>query len=529
LRRNDMPTATNKGSKKDFVPSVDVRWCPGCGDYAILNTLQNTFASMGIPREKFVIVSGIGCSSRFPYYMNTYGFHTVHGRAPSVATGIKVANPDLSVWIITGDGDGLSIGGNHLLHILRRNIDVNVLLFNNEVYGLTKGQYSPTSKQGTVSKTSPMGSLESPINPLRFALSAEASFVARTMDKNPKHMAEVFKAAANHKGTSFIEILQNCVIFNNNVHDPVYGRNVRDETLLILNEGKPLIFGSKGKKGVSITGFRPSIVTVGEQGITEKDIHVHNSQEPSSTYAYMLSEMRHPGNPVPMGVLRAIERPMTFENSIEEQVKDATLSYGRGNLQELLKGNEYWEVTEDDAIKLKGSGPGRLRTEEMTIMMEQIKDVESLSSNRLIAIMRSRVINAVEKYGTFDAEALSPWDSVSSAIELLKKREISSAPVVEKGRLVGIVTEKDILLKVVEESIDRDEVWVEMVMSARPQTLKYWNTIGDAINKLATGNFRHLPVLHEGGKIGLISVKGIMSYITESLQMDTFPPENHKY
>ncbi len=247
-------------SRKDFVTPNDVRWCPGCGDYAILNSLQRTLPELGIKREDFVIISGIGCSSRFPYYMQTYGFHTIHGRAPTVATGVKVANPDLSVWLVTGDGDGLSIGGNHLLHLLRRNLNVTVLLFNNRIYGLTKGQYSPTSPEGTKTKTTPTGSIDHPLNPLLFALGAEATFIARTIDNNPKHMVETFKAAHEHQGVSFVEILQNCVIFNDGAWDGVYSKETRDDHLLKLEAGKPLLFGKNNEKGIRLNGLVPEVV-----------------------------------------------------------------------------------------------------------------------------------------------------------------------------------------------------------------------------------------------------------------------------
>ena len=247
-----MSTTTDEGTltKKDFVTPNDVRWCPGCGDYAILNAVQRTLPDLGVPKEKFVVVSGIGCSSRFPYYMNTYGFHTIHGRAPTVATGVKVANPDLSVWMITGDGDGLSIGANHLLHLLRRNLDINVLLFNNRIYGLTKGQYSPTSEVGKRTKSTPTGSVDYPVNPLLFALGSEATFIARTTDTDQKHMVETFKAAQAHKGTSFIEVFQNCVIFNNKTFDSVTGRDVRNDQIMFLEEGKPLVYGEGNSKGI---------------------------------------------------------------------------------------------------------------------------------------------------------------------------------------------------------------------------------------------------------------------------------------
>lgn len=338
------PEATEALSRKDFVTENDVRWCPGCGDYAILNAIQRTFPELGIPQENFVVISGIGCSSRFPYYMNTYGFHTIHGRAPTVATGIKVANPNLSVWIVTGDGDGLSIGGNHLLHLMRRNVNVNVLLFNNRIYGLTKGQYSPTSLEGTRTKSTPMGSVDRPINPLRFALSAEASFVARTLDNNVKHMVETFKAAHEHPGLSFIEIFQNCVIFNDKTWEPVYGKTSRDDNLLFLEEGKPLLFGKEKNKGIRINrSLKPEIVTVGENGVTEDDLLVHHSDVSDLLYPSLLAQINYPEYPTVAGILRAIKRP-TYETLVEEQINDAQSKKGPGNIESLLKGNNFWTV-----------------------------------------------------------------------------------------------------------------------------------------------------------------------------------------
>ena len=327
-------------TKKDFVTENDVRWCPGCGDYAILNAVQRTLPDLGVPKEKFVVVSGIGCSSRFPYYMNTYGFHTIHGRAPTVATGVKSANPDLSVWMVTGDGDGLSIGGNHLMHLLRRNLDINVLLFNNRIYGLTKGQYSPTSEVGKKTKSTPAGSLDYPINPLLFALGSEATFVARTTDTDQKHMVETFKAAHAHKGTSFVEIFQNCVIFNNHAFDPVTGREVRSEQGLMLEDGKPLRFGDN--KGIRLNGFDPEIVELGN-GVEESDLLVHQSRTTNPAYASILAQMAYPAFPTPFGILRQIEGRETYEDALHAQIKSAQ-SQGEGNLQELLTGKNSWVV-----------------------------------------------------------------------------------------------------------------------------------------------------------------------------------------
>ena len=337
-------TTTDETSltKKDFVTPNDVRWCPGCGDYAILNAVQRTLPELGIPREQFVVVSGIGCSSRFPYYMNTYGFHTIHGRAPTVATGVKVANPDLSVWMITGDGDGLSIGANHLLHLLRRNLDINVLLFNNRIYGLTKGQYSPTSEVGKKTKSTPAGSVDHPINPLLFALGSEATFVARTTDTDMKHMVETFKAAQAHKGTSFVEVFQNCVIFNNKTFDSVTSRDAKQDQVLTLEEDKPLIFGANKDKGIRLNGLDPEIVTLGD-GVGQDDLLIHQPRNPNSAYANILAQMTYPTFPTPVGVLRQLDGRETYEDALVQQIEYAQSS-GSDNLQELLTGQNSWVV-----------------------------------------------------------------------------------------------------------------------------------------------------------------------------------------
>ena len=330
-------------TKKDFVPPNEVRWCPGCGDYAILNAIQKTFPELGVAREDFVVVSGIGCSSRFPYYMQTYGFHTVHGRAPTVATGVKVARPELSVWMITGDGDGLSIGGNHLLHVLRRNPDINILLFNNRVYGLTKGQYSPTSNVGMKTKSTPMGSIDHPVNPIQFAIGAEASFIARTVDTDPKHMVETFKAAHAHKGVSFVEIFQNCVIYNKDVWEGIYGREARAEQILYLEEGKPLVFGKEKDKGVRLNGLAPELVNIGEGGASEDELLKHDPRNDNPLYATLLSQLVHPQFPTPVGVFRSLDRP-TYEDSVKSQIDTARESKGKGDLQASLAGGGSWVV-----------------------------------------------------------------------------------------------------------------------------------------------------------------------------------------
>ena len=334
------PVRTVELSKADFVSKQTPRWCPGCGDYSILANVQKVMPELNIPRENIVFVSGIGCSSRFPYYMNTYGLHTIHGRAPAFATGLKVACPDLSVWIVTGDGDGLSIGGNQLLHMLRRNLDVNVLLFNNRIYGLTKGQYSPTSEQGKVTKSTPFGSPDIPLNPMLFALSAGATFIARTYDTDSKGMQDIFKEAAKHKGTSFVEIYQNCNIFNDGTFSAVYERSEREDRILRLNHGKILVFGKDQNKGIRLRGLKPVIVDL-DKDFNEKDLLIHDQFCEDSTLANLLSGFDYPDFPVPMGIIRQVESP-TYGEKIEEQIKSQIEKKGVGNLEKLLRGNHAW-------------------------------------------------------------------------------------------------------------------------------------------------------------------------------------------
>jgi len=330
-------------TKKDFVSNQEVRWCPGCGDYAILNNVQKVMPELGIPREKIVFVSGIGCSSRFPYYMNTYGFHSIHGRAPAIATGIKSANPELSVWVITGDGDALSIGGNHFMHVLRRNLDINYILFNNRIYGLTKGQYSPTSVFGQRTKSTPMGVIDYPVNPLSLAIASEATFVARSIDIDVKHLGAMVEAAARHKGVSFLEVYQNCNIFNDGAFDYFAERSVRQDNVLYLEDGKPMIFGKDRNRGIRMNGAHPEVVTIGEDGISETDILVHdiNLQDPS--VAFMLARMEQPDFPQPVGVFRAVERP-SYEKMLTDQIESAIAKSGPGSLEKLIYSGDMWTV-----------------------------------------------------------------------------------------------------------------------------------------------------------------------------------------
>jgi 2-oxoglutarate ferredoxin oxidoreductase subunit beta len=328
---------------KQLTSDQEVRWCPGCGDYSILAQMRKAIAPLNSDREKLVFISGIGCSSRFPYYMNTYGFHTIHGRAPAIATGLKVARPDLQVWVITGDGDGLSIGGNHFIHAIRRNIDLKIVLFNNEIYGLTKGQFSPTSRVGTRSKSTPGGSIDNPLRPLTVALAAEATFVARTVDVHIDHMVETMRRAAAHKGTAVVEVYQNCVIFNDDVFKYASDKQTRFDTTLQLVHGKPMLFGKDKKKGIRLNGLKLEVVTLGENGVTEKDILVHDESVMDPTLATMLSRLSYPAFPEPMGVLRDVSRP-TYESLLVGQNDEAIKKKGPGNLAKLFASDDCWTV-----------------------------------------------------------------------------------------------------------------------------------------------------------------------------------------
>jgi len=333
----------------DFKTDQEVRWCPGCGDYSILAQMKKALATLGVPREKMAFVSGIGCSSRFPYYMNTYGFHTIHGRAPTFATGLRLANPDIQVWVVTGDGDGLSIGGNHLIHALRRNVDIKVLLFNNEIYGLTKGQYSPASRPGTPSKTSPGGSFETPVRPLSIALAAEATFVARTIDIDVQHLVTTLQKAAAHKGSAFVEIYQNCKIFNDAVFEYATDKSVKANNVLYLEHGKPMVFGKDKNKGIRLNGLKPEVVDIGKDCSLD-DVLTHDETAEEPTLAYLLSRFAHDASkdavkpfPEPVGVLRNVRKP-TYEELLDTRINEAIAKKGKGKLEDLFSAEDVWTV-----------------------------------------------------------------------------------------------------------------------------------------------------------------------------------------
>jgi 2-oxoglutarate ferredoxin oxidoreductase subunit beta len=337
-----MSTET-KYTFKDFKSDQEVRWCPGCGDIAVLNAVQKAMADLNHKKEDYAVVSGIGCSSRFPYYMNTYGFHGIHGRAGVLASGVKAANPKLSVWQITGDGDALAIGGNHFIHEIRRNIDVNVLLFNNQIYGLTKGQYSPTSLLGQITKTSPFGTIEEPFNPGELVLGAHGTFFARSIDNKVNETVEVLKEADGHRGTSIVEILQNCVIFNHGTFNYLTDKEVRDDRQIWLKHGEPMLFGTNKDKGIVLDGFKLKAVTIGENGITLKDILVHDAQEEDPSLHLALINMKHPNLPMAFGVIRAVKKP-TYDAMLEEQIKAVQAKSKIKCMDDLLNSGSIWTV-----------------------------------------------------------------------------------------------------------------------------------------------------------------------------------------
>lgn len=334
-------------SPADFRSALEVKWCPGCGDHAILNAVARTLPEVaehfGIPHERFAFISGIGCSSRFPYYVNTYGLHGIHGRAAAIASGVKTANPELSVWQVSGDGDALAIGGNHFIHAVRRNIDINILLFNNQIYGLTKGQYSPTSQRGKVTKTSPYGTIESPFNPGELVIGTRGTFFARSLDVEIATTQACMLTGAKHAGTSVVEILQNCLIFNDKTFDNIIAKEVRKDRTITLEHGQPMIFGENRDKGLVLDGLKLKVVTLGENGVTEADLLVHDAHDPNPALHTMLAAMTYPDFPVALGVIRDVKAP-TYDTSMTEQVEEVTRQSKIHNVDALLHSGDTWEV-----------------------------------------------------------------------------------------------------------------------------------------------------------------------------------------
>lgn len=496
-------------SRKDFVSDQEVRWCPGCGDYAILSQMQKIMPDLGIPRENIVFISGIGCSSRFPYYMNTYGIHSIHGRAPTLATGLAIANPELSIWVITGDGDGLSIGGNHLLHACRRNINLNIILFNNRIYGLTKGQYSPTSRQGHKTKSSPMGSIEQPINPLSLALSAEATFVARTIDSNVKHLADILARAASHDGVSFVEVYQNCLIFNPNEWTDLSSRKTRDENMLFLESGQPMLFGKNRDKGIRLeNGSNPEVVQLGN-GVTEEDLLVHDAHADSPYLAFLLSRLE---NPEPMGVFREIRRT-TFSDALFGQVEEARAKKGSGNLKELYRSADLWEVKQTAPVESKMAGMLSLEIDEEYV---DRFDQEETAPTRMQDRLETDVISELQPNSPITVEKKT---SLANAIRLMNNHNIGCIVVTGKeGRLVGIFTEQDALTRVACQVEDLTKVEVGQFMTPEPFALRSDMSIKQALNLMSAHGFRHLPLVDDEYRPeGIISFRDVAQYLNKHI------------
>ncbi len=343
MENKEMPQDL-KYTAKDFSSSQDVRWCPGCGDYSILAQMQRISPDLNIKKEKFVWVSGIGCAARFPYYMDTYGIHGIHGRASAIASGIKINRPDLSVWVASGDGDLLSIGGNHFIHACRRNIDIKILLFNNRIYGLTKGQYSPTSEKGKKTKSSPFGSIDFPFNPLSLAVGSGATFIARSIDRDPKHLKEMLTRAGKHKGTAFVEIFQNCNIFNDGAYSLYTEKDTKPDNVLNLEHGKPMLFGKENDKGIKLNGLTPVVININEGSNSINEVWVHDEFDKSTARAHILSQLAETeGMPTPIGVIRQ-EHKETYEESLHKQLESLTNLKGKGDLRKLLFGGNTWDV-----------------------------------------------------------------------------------------------------------------------------------------------------------------------------------------
>ncbi len=508
-----------KLTRKDFVSDQAVRWCPGCGDYAILAQIQKTLPELGIPKEKIVFISGIGCSSRFPYYMDTYGIHSIHGRAPTLATGLKLANPDLSVWVITGDGDGLSIGGNHLLHAMRRNVDLNIILFNNRIYGLTKGQYSPTSLRGHKTKSSPMGSVEHALNPLSVAVGAEASFVARTVDTNIKHMAVVLQRAAAHKGTSFVEVYQNCVIFNDKAWEHATDAKVKQEKTLELEHGKPLIFGKDRDKGIRLNGLTPEVVSLAD--VSEDELLVHDEYTPEPSLAYILSRMRQPDYPEPIGVFRSVETQV-YEQGVLEQIDQAIEEKGKGSLSELYYGTDTWEVLPDS--NGKNGQKKRMKTEDFAVVSPSEFDDEYdgvfFHGERGA---ESRPDHSLVTDTLADLNLKTPLTahvdiSLAEAVEKLQELNVGLLALVDDaGQLVGVFTEGDVFEKVACQVEDLSQKKVKDYMSVHVTAFRADTSIAYALHMMSVHQFRHVLTVDDAGKpVGVASFRSVVHYLGEN-------------
>ena len=501
-------------TRKDFVSDQTVRWCPGCGDYSILAQMQRVLPEVGVPKEKTVFISGIGCSSRFPYYMNTYGIHSIHGRAPALATGLAISNPELSIWVITGDGDGLSIGGNHLLHAIRRNINLKIILFNNRIYGLTKGQYSPTSRTGAVTKSSPMGAMEQPLNPIAVALAAEATFVARSIDSHPQHLAATLKRAAEHQGTAFVEIYQNCVIFNPTEWTELSDRKTRDDSILYLEHGKHMIFGKNRDKGIRLNSFTPEVVPLDAVDLDE--ILVYDAT--SKPLASILSSMEFPDYPAAMGVIRDVRKP-DYAGELMSQVRTAQEQRGVGDLNQLYRAADLWTIEARESAAhspltaphadMPITGLDEEYIDDMDKPEEETSDFQDLLVTDPVSALAPNVpITAGEH------------SSLARTIRQMNRHNIGCVLVTdEEDKLVGIFTEWDVLMRVSGIVDDLAQQTLADYMTPEPQALKADLPIAHALNLMSVHGFRHLPLVDDNGRpTGIISFRDVVKYLNEALE-----------
>ena len=506
-------------TRKDFASDLAVRWCPGCGDYAILSQVQKTLPELGVPRENIVIISGIGCSSRFPYYMNAYGIHSIHGRAPTLATGLKCARPELTIFVVTGDGDGLSIGGNHFLHALRRNIDINILLFNNRIYGLTKGQYSPTSEIGKKTKSSPDGSIDNPINPIGVAIGAETSFIARTVDNFQKHMADVIHRAAEHKGAALVEVAQNCKIFNDGAWKHLTDPDTKADQVLFLEHGKPMIFGKAGEKGIRLNGLTPEVVDVAEVG--EENLLVHDETAAEPTLAYFLSRMGPPYFPTPVGVFRSIDKPV-YDQALMAKV-DAARAGDPPGLNELFRQEENWAVPARDVDGVECPCCG-------TVNLPGANECETCLTSltheeRSAAEVRQLLEASLYEDTVADLEPAAPVTvseatTVREAFGIMKERAIGSVVVVdEDGRLAGLFTERHILALVADEDAGAADGRVGDLMTRDPETTAMDSSLAEVIHRLTVSDLRYLPILDDAGRpVSIVAARDIVDFLSARVE-----------
>jgi len=495
----------------DFASDQDVRWCPGCGDYSILAQMKKMLPSLGVPREKLVFVSGIGCSSRFPYYMNTYGIHSIHGRAPAFATGIKATRPDLQVWVITGDGDGLSIGGNHLMHAIRRNLDINIVLFNNRIYGLTKGQYSPTSPLGKKTKTTPMGSIDNPLHPLSIAIGCEATFVARSIDVNIKHLGAVLKRAAEHRGTAFVEVYQNCNVFNDGAWTYATNRDSKADNVIELEHGKPLIFGKDRDKGIRLNGLEPEVVQLGG-AIKEDDLLFHDEKAAEPSLAYLLSRMRHPEFPEPIGVFRAVDAPK-YDDELNQQVKVAIETQGAGELDKLFNAGETWTVDDDDAVSSEDQS-----TASTMLSEDEMSQFETDLATPASAVERALLADRIEVLNPKELLSVSPETTVAEVLNILVDKGIGCVTIEQDGKIVGIFSERDALNKINTKAVEYADRPISDFMTENPEVLDSQAKVAFAAQRMDLGGYRHVPIVdkNKSGQ-GIISVRDILRYLTEHM------------